>query len=271
MAQLLGVTETTVKRWADAQLLPCMRTPGGHRKFLPHEVLTFAQQHGYRLQEPLATAPFPAAWEPYREWLYRWLLEGDARTVSAQLSAWLATGIELSTLYDEVVCPVLERIGTEWEHGTLSVGQEHVASNALLEALHSLRQRTQVPSPGRWRAICAALEHEEHILGLLMAAHVLESEGFQVDFLGARTPAGDLIEWLKTHPASLLCLSFGMPLSEQEARTLLVPVRDAARSREVRVYAGGRAAHPEWVAWSLVDEVFHSLRALRHRIQECFR
>ncbi|HQP38007.1 MAG TPA: helix-turn-helix domain-containing protein, partial [Polyangiaceae bacterium] len=33
VAEVLGVSEATVKRWADAGTLSCIRTPGGHRKF----------------------------------------------------------------------------------------------------------------------------------------------------------------------------------------------------------------------------------------------
>lgn len=32
-SQLLGVHQTTVRRWADSGHLPCFRTPGGHRRF----------------------------------------------------------------------------------------------------------------------------------------------------------------------------------------------------------------------------------------------
>ncbi len=265
VAELLGVTETTVKRWADAQKLPCVRTPGGHRKFLPHEVLAFARAQGYRLEAILPSEIAPSAsWERYREWLYRWLIDGDSRMVGEQLYAWIQAGHELATLYDEVITPVLERIGSEWEHGVLSVAEEHVASKTLLEVLHSLRQRTFAPRMERGRAICAALEEEQHMLGLVMAAHVLESEGFLVDFLGARTPLSDLLVWLQRHPDSrLLCLSFSMPVPEDRLRALLSPIRDAAHRYGARLYAGGRAADPRWVEQDLVDRVFHSLREFR--------
>jgi MerR family transcriptional regulator, light-induced transcriptional regulator len=32
-AELLGLSRTTIVRWANAGALPCIRTPGGHRRF----------------------------------------------------------------------------------------------------------------------------------------------------------------------------------------------------------------------------------------------
>ncbi len=41
VAKLLGVSQGTVRRWADSGRLPFFRTPGGHRRFLSKEVARF--------------------------------------------------------------------------------------------------------------------------------------------------------------------------------------------------------------------------------------
>lgn len=40
-AEILGVSERTVRRWADAGVLPCRRTPGGQRQFLRDDLYRF--------------------------------------------------------------------------------------------------------------------------------------------------------------------------------------------------------------------------------------
>jgi excisionase family DNA binding protein len=43
---ILGVSPKTVSRWADAGLLPCIVTLGGHRRFEPEVILEAAAQMG---------------------------------------------------------------------------------------------------------------------------------------------------------------------------------------------------------------------------------
>jgi excisionase family DNA binding protein len=42
-AQTLGVHATTLRRWADEGQIRCLRTPGGHRRFLEADLQTFVQ------------------------------------------------------------------------------------------------------------------------------------------------------------------------------------------------------------------------------------
>jgi len=54
-AGLLGVGTTSIKRWADDGTLPCVRTAGGHRRFLRSDVLGLLHQG--RADEPRASLP----------------------------------------------------------------------------------------------------------------------------------------------------------------------------------------------------------------------
>ena len=55
VAEILGVTASTVKRWADEGSLPCERTAGGHRRFLASEVARFRQTEADTSVAHLAT------------------------------------------------------------------------------------------------------------------------------------------------------------------------------------------------------------------------
>jgi len=56
-AEFLGVHFTTLRRWADAGQAPCIRTPGGRRRFRRGELASFLAS----LQQGQSTALAPAA------------------------------------------------------------------------------------------------------------------------------------------------------------------------------------------------------------------
>lgn len=42
-SDMLGVHPTTVRRWADAGSIPCLRTPGGHRRFRTEDLVAWME------------------------------------------------------------------------------------------------------------------------------------------------------------------------------------------------------------------------------------
>ncbi len=44
VAEILGVSQATVKRWTDDGSLRCFRSPGGHRKFQEQDIRDFASR-----------------------------------------------------------------------------------------------------------------------------------------------------------------------------------------------------------------------------------
>lgn len=53
-SELLGVHPSTLRRWADDEAVPCVRTPGGHRRFRQRDLNTWAE--GGR-SVPMANGP----------------------------------------------------------------------------------------------------------------------------------------------------------------------------------------------------------------------
>jgi excisionase family DNA binding protein len=54
LARLLGVDESTIKRWADHGEIPCVKTLGGHRRFTQGAVRELTSKMNVRIQ---GTAP----------------------------------------------------------------------------------------------------------------------------------------------------------------------------------------------------------------------
>lgn len=54
--EILGVNESTVRRWADAEQIRCFRTPGGHRRFAEADLIALTEGGGGAANHELQTA-----------------------------------------------------------------------------------------------------------------------------------------------------------------------------------------------------------------------
>ncbi|GMU40698.1 MAG: hypothetical protein AMXMBFR23_15640 [Chloroflexota bacterium] len=54
--EILGVNESTVRRWADSGEIQVFRTPGGHRRFAEDELMALIENGGRQPQRELGTA-----------------------------------------------------------------------------------------------------------------------------------------------------------------------------------------------------------------------
>ena len=54
-AKFLGVAQSTMRKWADKQIVPCIKTPGDHRRFLRRDLEAFLERSrpGARAQGPV--------------------------------------------------------------------------------------------------------------------------------------------------------------------------------------------------------------------------
>src|SRR5258708_22255857 len=245
VATLLGVGEATVKRWADAGNIDCFRTPGGHRKFRLRDVTSFVQTRQYETPGVLPEAAPAGAGEPGEAAIEHFkaaALRGEAAALVAQLSGMRLRGYQLATLFDEVVAPALQRIGAEGEKRSLSIAEEHVASQAVLDAIARSQPLAEPPGepvrPDRGTAIVAAVAGEQHDIAARMAACLLRARGFEVLAPLAQTPARDLADLVLRSRATLVVLSSTMSNGIEEQVRMAV---GAAGQTGGRVVVGGPA------------------------------
>jgi excisionase family DNA binding protein len=246
VAQLLGVGEATVKRWADAGEIDCFRTPGGHRKFRLRDLTAFVQTREYDASGPLP-APLPAGADQVGdiavEHFESAALHGDTAALVAQLAAMCLRGYGLAELFDDVVAPALRRIGDRWAGSKLSVADEHVASQAVIDAIARAQPLAEPPGepvrPDRGVAVVAAAAGEQHDIAARMAACLLRARGFEVLAPLAQTPARDLAELLVRSRASLLVLCSTAPADPRAVEEQVRLAAAAARQSGARVVVGG--------------------------------
>ena len=252
----------TLRKWEQRYgILRPRRTAGGQRRYDENDVarvewLRDRLVEGYRIGEASAllggSDNRPAARpKELREALYDAVAGGQTDELARLLDQTFALA-RLETALREVLAPVFQRVGDSWEHGELSVAQEHLLSAGVRARL----ERLLADARGNVRgdAVLACVEGERHELGLLTLAALLRADGWQVAYLGPDTPVLDALQLAESSGARLLCLSASMTdrVAELEAalRGVKIPsgvklvlggaAVTAARARKLRaVYANG--------------------------------
>jgi excisionase family DNA binding protein len=272
VAQLLGVGEATIKRWADAGEIECFRTPGGHRKFRLRDVTGFVEGRKFQVQGTLparlslpgsegeeggAVAGFQAA-----------ALAGDASLCVAQLAAHRLRGTSLAQIFDDVVAPALADMGERWQSARLSVAEEHVGSQAVIDAIARAQPLAEPPGepnrPTRGAAVVAAVAGELHDIAARMAACLLRARGYEVLAPLAQTPARDLADLVTRCRASIVALSSTMLRDPGELTEQIALAARAASATGGRVVVGGKGM--DHVSLPEGTERLGSMRELEQRL-----
>lgn len=195
VADALGVSESSVKRWVDGGELAAQRTAGGHRRIARSEALRFARARCVMPARPELLSfvgvkvEDSALGEVERSAAFHSALLADNRSRSLSLltSAFLA-GTSIAALCDGPVRFALEAIGEMWRHDPKGILVEHRATDLCLNALGVLRASLPPPADDAPVAVGSAGPEDPYLLPGLMCAAVLAELGFRDVNLGPRTP-----------------------------------------------------------------------------------
>ena len=188
-------------------------------------------------------APLPAPTDPsddpVRGPLLDALIQGQSAEVRRLARERAGTKEELAGFFVKAVQPAMDQIGRLWEAGRVSVSQEHLASSIMGRVLAGISQeRTRTHVSGR-KALITSAPNEYHELGVGMVADVLEMEGWDVRYLGANTPAADVVAMAKEYKPSLIGISVSMPFNLVSAHELITQIRAQPLLARTKIIVGG--------------------------------
>ncbi len=256
LASLLNVNESTVKRWSDAGDLACVKTKGGHRRFAVASVMEFIKKHGLSASivniDALADEDVRAhvvAGNIHKlvPELKKEMMAGNVGGILRVLRIAHVARPKLLDLYSNLVFPPLAAVGEEWHAGTVSIDQEHLASNALREALSRFHAELPRKESNGLKAICSCFEGELHDIVIQCVGFYLGTEGWHVLFLGQSTPTKSLVEAIKSHKPNLVAVS---SLAPRRERSLMNAVNNhiypVSRRVKARLVLGGPGIKERW-------------------------
>jgi excisionase family DNA binding protein len=238
VAELLGVGASSVKRWADSGRLPCVRTPGGHRRFLRPEV--------ERALAPgaLGMIPLRAVEDQATRW-YDLLASG---TGPFELRMALASDFERQGAWWRVaegIALALTEVGQRWRRGLLTVTEEHTASESLSRAIARAAESQMVPEDA---PVCLLMAPpgEEHTLGLGLAELIARAQGWNTRWVGRAAPLEEIEALMDTDQVQMVTVAALEGLTEVETLGAVARRLVAASERSgAAVVLAGSAAWPE--------------------------
>lgn len=156
----------------------------------------------------------------------------------------LQEGTPIETLYAAVIAPAMWRIGCLWEEGAITVADEHLATAITHRVMASAYGSGFARAGARaGRILLAAVEGQQHALGLRMAADVLELAGYEVIYLGADVPLDALLAAIADRRPDIVGLS---ATTEPQSSSLAIAVSSLRESfPETPILLGGQGVGEE--------------------------
>lgn len=234
-ATMLGVGTTSIKRWADAGLLQCVKTPGGHRRYSRASVEALIGQT--ELTMPVRSGR-----------VSDWISLLTAKVAGHQIADALEAERRERGSWGEVsdaLGLVLDEIGSAWARGELSVIEEHVASERLIRGLARCGDSIRLPVDAPTAFLITA-ESDEHTVGLAMAEVCLREKGWRPLWAGPRTPVHFACEYIATADVQMVAVSASQHsrdtalLADQSTR-----LGEVCRRRGILLAFGGNGLWPE--------------------------
>jgi methanogenic corrinoid protein MtbC1 len=134
-------------------------------------------------------------------------LKGDVEGVLRLLRVALASEPDLLTMYAQTVFPPLVELGDLWSAGTVSVDQEHLATQTIRQALVRFQADVHVKPSNGLTALFSCYDGELHDIALYCIASYVRAEGWHTYYLGQSTPTDDLVRAVERIRPALVVLS----------------------------------------------------------------
>lgn len=254
IAQALGVSESSVKRWVDSGRLLAAKTAGGHRKVALPSLIQFVRETGHQVVEPslvgLVTVSRGMSIEDARDPLFSQLITGHETACREMFLRFYQRGESLTAIGDRLIGPLLQRIGDGWADGTVQVHQERRACEIIIAMLHELR-RLLPPAPSRAPlAIVATPLRDFAGVPSRLVELVLLDAGWRVVVAGSGLPLEEIRDSVLKHQPQLVCLSVThledpSDFISQCNRVLMRSLRNPPAGLPPRLVVGGSALNDQ--------------------------
>ena len=170
--------------------------------------------------------------------LFSSVTEGDLKE-SIRIYELFVSKSNIEQFYEKILNPIMEKIGSMWADGRLSIATEHISSNTAQSLIKIISENHKRSTLDKGKVIITTPVGEEHCLSCNMIESFLLSKGFTTFNLSPSTPANSLVEFIKSiHPTAIL-ISITLDDNIKAGQRLTKKIYD--QYKRLPVYVGGQA------------------------------
>lgn len=246
-----GLSADVVRVWERRYGFPePVRLPSGHRRYRRQDLnrlrlMAEAVAQGHRPSVVARASEAGLRGLLFREGgpgvdpVFQAVAVMDTHGIRTRLNEALK-GMGWKPFLQDLVAPLLDRVGMAWADGSMGVHHEHLLTEVLEDLLRERRLDFR-PIPGRGSVLLATLPGERHRLGLLMAALAYAAGGTQVELLGVDLPVASIAHAARTLKVNRVAVSLSIQSSGEPTRRLLMDLLERLPPG-CRLVVGGQGA-----------------------------
>jgi len=153
-------------------------------------------------------------------------------------------------LIEELIVPLVYKVGDMWHEGEIRVANEHLASSVIRSFMFNLLESYSLNDSAPVM-VSATPRGQEHELGALIAGVVAASSGWKVIYLGSSLPAEEIGAVVSHLNVKVVALSIVYPSDDPHLKRELKKLHQLLPNG-VSVIVGGRAVNGYY---DVLDEI----------------
>jgi corrinoid protein of di/trimethylamine methyltransferase len=182
----------------------------------------------------------PAAVRPELEALREAVVDGDERTLEAQVEALLERGVPAREILNEGMVPAMERVGQRFQEGEVFIPEVLLSARAMNRGLQLLDPwLSRSGGEETAKVVIGTIEGDMHDIGKNMVAMMLRGVGLRVVDLGVNVSPREFVRQVEEQRPDILALSALLTTTMPGMKAVIDALVDAGLREGVKVMVGG--------------------------------
>ena len=178
--------------------------------------------------------------------LFQAVLTG-MKNEGAQYTRQLLSAVDSMEIVNEILIPALDKIGENFEKGTLFLPQLIMSASVAQAAFEEIRQfmiKNNAAPVSKGKIVIATVKGDIHDIGKNIVKVLLENYGYEVIDLGKDVPYQAVVDAVRKHDAKLVGLSALMTTTLVSMKETIALIHE--NNLDCKIMVGGAVLTPEY-------------------------